>query len=227
MRPHVKWFLTAILAGLIVSPLFGQLAPREYLKQIFENGVDAPMLLNNHGVQKEIKLTEKQHAQVKKVVQEVFDKYKGEFVRAGRDREKQAKLIADSTQETRDRLHEKLPDILKPEQLKRLNEIQIQVNGIASFKREEVQKELKLTAEQKRDIRQIGDGLKSEIEEVFKDASKEPVRKMPGAMRKIKELKDDATRKAVETLSEEQQKKWRQMNGEKFDFKPELLQRRG
>jgi Spy/CpxP family protein refolding chaperone len=226
MRPQVKWLLTATLAGLIVSPVVGQ-APREVLQAIFENGVDAPMLLANPGVQKEIKLSDKQHAQVKKVVQEVFDKYKPEFQKAGRDQAKRLKLMADSTQETRDRLRNELPDILKPEQLKRLKEIQIQVNGIVSFKREDVQKELNLTDEQKEKIKGIGEGLKKDVAALFKDAASAPLRKMPEAMRKSKELKDAATRKAVETLTEEQQKSWQKMHGEKFDLKLDLGLRGG
>ena len=226
MRPQVKWLLTAILAGLIVSPVLGQ-APREILRAILENGVDAPMLLANPGVQKEIKLSDKQHAQVKKVVQEVFDKYKPEFQKAGRDQEKRLKLMADSTQESRDRLRKELPDILKPEQLKRLQEIQIQVNGIVSFKRQDVQKELNLTDKQKEEIKGIGEGLKKEVAALFKDAASAPVRKMPEAMRKSKELKDEATRKAVESLTEEQQKTWQKMHGEKFDLKLNLLPRGG
>lgn len=225
MRPQMKWLLTGLLAGLIASPVLGQLTPRERLKQMFERGIDAPMLLSNRGVQREIKLSEGQLAEVKKIVREVFDKYKPEFQNAGRDREKQAKLAAESTQETRERLHKALPDILKPAQLKRLNQIQIQVNGIVSFKREDVQKRLRLTDKQKEEIKAIGEDLKQDIGDAFKDVQSAPLRNMPRAMQKSKELKDVATQKAVERLTDEQQKVWKEMNGPKFDFQLELFQR--
>jgi flagellar motor switch protein FliG len=111
--------------------------------------------------------------------------------------------------------------------LKRLDQIQIQVNGIASFKRQDVQKKLNLTDEQKAEIRKIGEGLKEDAAEVLKDASSAPLRKIPGAIVKVKELKNTATQKAIDKLTSAQQQTWQEMIGEKFDFKLELLNRQG
>lgn len=227
MRPFFRGLLTVALIGFVAAPLLGQAPPRAALETGLESGVDAPILLSNPGVKKEIKLTDKQYNDVHKIIKEVFDKYQPEIRKAGRDRDKLAAIGAESTREIRERVRESLPDILKPEQLKRLNEIQVQVNGIASFKRPEVQKELKLTAQQKSEIAQIGEGLKKDIAELIKDASTAPARKMPMAIRKAKELKEEATRKAVGQLTEEQQKIWTAMQGEKFDFKMQLPIRPG
>lgn len=226
MRPHVKWLLTAVLAALLVSPALGQLPLLARLKSMMENGVDKPLLLANDGVKKDIKLTDKQDNKVRKIVREVVDKYEPEFRKAEGDREK-LKLGLDSTQETRERLNKALPDILSPKQLKRLDQIQIQVNGIASFKRPDVQKKLKLTDEQKAEIRKIGDGLKQDVAEVLKDASTAPLRKGLGAIVKVKELKNTATQKAIGKLTSAQKQTWQEMTGEKFEFKLELPLRRG
>jgi hypothetical protein len=227
MRSSVRWLLTAVLALGVLSPILGQLPRRGILENVMENGVDAPLLLANNGVKREIKLTDEQSNRIHKIVKEVSDKYQPEFRKAGRDRPQQAKIVADSARETRERVRQALPDILQPDQLKRLNEIQIQVNGIASFKRPEVQEKLDLTDEQKKEIRKIGDGLKQEVGEVMRDAASAPLRKMPGAIQKVKEMKDDATRKAVDKLTPEQKKTWKEMTGEKFDFKLELPLRPG
>jgi Spy/CpxP family protein refolding chaperone len=227
MRPHVKWLLTAVLAALFVSPALGQLPLLARLKSMMENGVDKPILLANDGVKKEIKLTDEQDTKVRKIVRDVFDKYQPEFRKAKGDREKQVQLVLESTKETRERLNKALPDILSPEQLKRLDQIQIQVNGIASFKRQDVQKKLNLTDEQKAEIRKIGEGLKEDAAEVLKDASSAPLRKIPGAIVKVKELKNTATQKAIDKLTSAQQQTWQEMIGEKFDFKLELLNRQG
>jgi hypothetical protein len=56
----------------------------------------------------------------------------------------------------------------------------------------------------------------------MKDTSKTPLRKLPGAIRKIKDLKNEATDKAVEKLTSEQKKTWQEMTGEKFDFQFQL-----
>jgi hypothetical protein len=111
--------------------------------------------------------------------------------------------------------------------LKRLDQIQIQVNGISSFKRPEVQKELQLTLVQKVKIAKIGEDLKKDIAELVKDVSTAPLRKAPEAIRKAKELKSTATRKAVEQLTEAQRQTWNAMQGEKFDFQMQLPLRPG
>jgi hypothetical protein len=227
MRSSLRGLLTGVLLGLIVGPLLGQAPPLAQLETVLESGVDAPLLLSNPGVKREIKLTDKQDNEIHKIVKEVFDKYQPEFRKAGRDREKLMQIGMESTRETRESVRRALPDILKPEQLKRLNQIQIQVNGIASFKRPEVQKELKLTDRQLEEIAKIGAGLKQDIAGLVKDASSAPLRKMPGALRKAKELKESATHKAVERLTEEQRQTWKDMQGEKFDFQMQLPMRPG
>ncbi len=224
MRPSVKWCLTAVLAALIAAPALGQLLSGEMMP-LLQQGIDTPLLLSNKGVKKEIKLSNEQSDKVQKIVREVFDKYQPDLrqARADRDQKKFAKLMLDSTVETRERVNKALPDILEPDQLKRLKQIQLQVNGVASFARPEVQKELKLTDRQKEQIKKIGDGFKIDVAEVFKDVSSAPLRKLPEATRKARTLHDEATRKAVDTLDDEQKKTWKDMTGEKFDFKLDLL----
>jgi Spy/CpxP family protein refolding chaperone len=222
MRAQVKWLLTAVLAGLTASPLLGQAPRGGALLDLLENGMDKPMLLAIPGVKKEIKLTDKQDAQVKKIVQEVHAKYRPDFQKAGGDPQKLAKVGMASAQEVRERMHKELPDILKPEQLKRLDQIQIQANGILSFKRADVQKKLNLTDKQKQGIRQIGDQLKKDVADVLQDVRTAPLRKGPAAMGKIKDLKNAATRKALDTLDSEQQQTWKEMTGDKFELHVEL-----
>ncbi len=220
MRGLSRKLSAVVLAGLMVAPLFGQ-TPSATLQSTMEAGVDAPVLLANPGVKKEIKLTEKQFGAIRTIVKEVYDKYQPEFRKVGRDRDKLEKIGLDSMHETRDRLETALPDILKPEQLKRLRQIQTQVNGIASFKRPEVQNELKLSARQKEEIASLGDGLKRDLEDLVKGIKPTDTHKMTDAMRKAKELKEAATRQAIEKLTDEQQQIWRDLNGPKFDFKPQ------
>jgi Spy/CpxP family protein refolding chaperone len=233
MRPRVKWLLTAALAVLVTSPLFGQLIPG--LMPILQNGLDTPILLSNKGVRKEIKLTDEQYSKVHKIIKEVHDKYQPQLSKAQADGDKVTfvKLLADSTQETRERVNKALPDILSMEQAKRLKQIRIQVNGLISLNKPEVQKELMLTDKQKDEIKGIGDNLKSDIAGVVKDAAGsssqrllEKARKATAAVGKIKTLNEEATQKALAKLTEEQKKTWHEMTGDKFDFKLLDLQSR-
>jgi Spy/CpxP family protein refolding chaperone len=227
MRPQFQRALTTVLVGLLASPIQGQAPPRAAFVSLLQDGAGKPLLLANSRVRQEIKLTEEQDNRIRKILSEARAKYEPEFRKAGLDRDKLLKVGLESIQETRERLNKALPDILKPEQLQRLDQIQIQVNGIISFKRPDVQKKLKLTVTQKLEILKIGSDLKQQIDEVIKDASSAPIRKAPAALQKAKELKNTATEKAVGTLTSEQKQIWTEMKGEPFDFRLELPGRLG
>ncbi len=222
MRPQIQWAVTAVLAGLLASPLQGQVPPRAALVSLLQDGVGKPLLLANVKVKQEIKLSEDQDDRIRKIIREAGNKYGPEFRKAGLERERLLKVGMEAIQETRERLNKALPDILTPDQLQRLDQIQIQANGIISFKRPDVQKKLKLTFTQKLELLKIGGDLKEQIDEVIKDASSAPLRRAPAAIQKAKELKNAATEKAVEKLSSEQKKIWKEMNGEPFDLRIEL-----
>jgi hypothetical protein len=227
MRSGVQWISAAILAGLLATPIQGQVPLRAALFSILQDGAGKPLLLANPKVKQEIKLTEEQDSRVLKIVKEAQNKYEPEIRKAGLDRDRLLKVGLEAIQETRERINKALPDILSADQLKRLDQIQIQANGIISFKRPDVQKKLNLTLRQKLEILKIGSDFKQQIDEVFKDASNAPLRRAPAAIQKSKELKNAATEKAVETLTSEQKHIWKEMNGEPFDFKLELPIRLG
>jgi uncharacterized protein (UPF0335 family) len=227
MRTQVQWALTTVLAGFVASPSQAQVPLQAALVSLLQDGAGKPLLLANSGVKHEIKLTQEQDDRIRKILSEARDKYEPEFRKAGLDRDRLLKVGLESIKETRDRINKALPDILKPDQMQRLDQIQIQVNGIISFKRTDVQEKLKLTIAQKLQILKIGTDLKQQIDEVIKDASSAPLRRAPAAIQKSKELKKAATEKAVATLTSEQKNVWKEMNGEPFDFKLELPSRLG
>jgi hypothetical protein len=227
MHPHVQCAMTAVLAGLIVSPSQAQVPPRAAFVSLLQDGAGKPLLLASPKVKQEIKLTEEQDNRIRTIIREAGNKYEPEFRKAGLDRERLLKVGLEAIQETRERLNKSLPDILTPDQLQRLDQIQIQANGIICFKRPDVQKKLKLTLTQKLAILKIGGDLKLQIDEVIKEASSAPLRRAPAALRKAKVLKNAATEKAVDKLTSEQKKIWKAMNGEPFDFRLELPIRLG
>jgi hypothetical protein len=227
MRLQVPWALAAVLAGLLASPIQGQVPPRAALVSLLQDGAGKPLLLANPKVKQEIKLTEEQDNRIREIIRQAGNKYEPEIRKAGLDRDRLLKVGLEAIQEMRQRINKALPDILKPDQLQRLDQIQIQANGILCFKRPDVQKKLKLTLAQKLAILKIGGDLKQQIDEVIKDASSAPLRKAPAALRKAKELKNAATEKAVEKLTSEQKQIWKEMNGEPFDLRLEFPLRPG
>jgi hypothetical protein len=206
MRPHAKWLSTAVLAGLVVAPVFGQL-PRVDVVALMQQPMDTPILLATPNVRKEIKLTDEQGQKFMAIAKEVQSKQPD---------------IQKAIQETRDRTNKAIPDILSPEQAKRLQQIKLQVNGVSTFTTPEVQKKLKLTDKQKEEIQKIAANLNKDIRKTIEGAAG-TVRDRLAAMAKVPQLKKDAGEKAVALLEDEQKKIWNEMVGDKFELKLEMM----
>ncbi len=156
MRPQVKWLLTAALSVLGAAPALGQQRFKVDFIAMLQQPVDTPFLLVNPSVKKEIKLSDEQAAKFRQIVKEVSDKPHTD--------------IKQVIQETHDQVNKAIPDILNAEQAKRLKQIELQVNGVLSFNKPEVQKELKLIDKQKEEIKHIGDDLNKDIRKSIEDA---------------------------------------------------------
>jgi hypothetical protein len=227
MRPHLRWLLTAILSALIVSSASAQLTPM--MLPLLDEEVGAPLLLMSKGVQKEINLTEQQREKFAQILRDVHAKYQPDLRQAmtAGDRLKFLKTMRETSRESREKVDKAVPDILNAEQTRRLKQIEIQVNGVLSFDRPDVQKELKLTSKQKDEIKHIHDGLKKDTATVIQDAASAPLRKSAEAVRKVRDLRINATKKALDTLDDEQKKAWKDLTGDKFDFRLEIFNRPG
>lgn len=226
MRLHRKWLLTTLLALALIGPAFGQLLPGRM--PMLENGVGTPVLLMNKGVQKEIQMNDSQREKLSRIVGEVRAKYQPDMQKArlGRDMKQFFKLSRDSAKESGDKVNKALPDILNKRQLKRLHQIELQVNVLPSLNKPEVQQELKLTDKQKSDVKEISDGFKQDVVEAVKSAmsgaQQQPplakLRKAAETGQAIKRMADAANKKALSIFNSEQKKTWKEMTGKKIDL---------
>ena len=146
MRSVCKSVLVLGLAALLAGPA---LAQRGQGRGGFGGGggFGGPgFLLMNPSVQKELKLSDDQVKKITETTESIRDKHRDEFEALG-------KLEGDERREKSDELRKKVSDetqkalaeILKPEQSKRLKEIQLQQEGARAFNDPEVQKALNLT----------------------------------------------------------------------------------
>src|SRR5262249_18156689 len=122
----------------------------------------------------------------------------------------------------------KIPDVvmdalakaLKPEQLKRLKQLQLQRRGNQAFTDEKVQKTLKFTGEQKEQVDTILKDSAKQMRELF------PRRGGGGgdrgnfeeARKKMAELNKETTKKIQDVLTADQKKQWKAMVGSAFKF---------
>jgi hypothetical protein len=214
MRIRSARFLALVLAIGLVAPLFGQ-RPGGFGR----GGMDAGMLLGQKSVQEELKLTEDQIAKADKLNMTLREKF-GEDLK---DKDKRADAMKKMSEERM----KALADILKPDQTKRLKQIEIQLAGVNGLTREDVQTALKLSDKQKADVKGLADDLAKDSRELFKDAGMDPA-KFAEIRAKVQTLSKEATAKFVSGLSDEQKSEFKKLVGDEFKGKIEfMVPRRG
>jgi Spy/CpxP family protein refolding chaperone len=174
-------------------------------------------LLKNKSVQKEIKLTDEQVAKVDDVVKQVQAKHNEEFKAAQKieDQQERREKFGELQKIQSQDILKDLGDVLKPDQLKRFKQIELQVQGTRAFQDPEVQKELNLTDDQKDKIKTISEDAGKEMQEARKSSQGN----FEEAGKKFRVIQKDAREKAVAVLTPEQKKTWKEMTGEPFEVK--------
>jgi hypothetical protein len=124
MRIRSARFLALVLAVGFVLPLFAQRPGG----RMGGGGVNASMLLTQKSVQEEIKMTEDQIAKVDKIGKDLRDKYADDL----KDKDKRQETM----KKMNDERTKALADVLKPEQMKRVKQIEIQLGGLNALAKE-------------------------------------------------------------------------------------------
>ncbi|SRR6056297_151032 len=134
--------------------------------------------------------------------------------------EEDRRKVFEKMQKKREELEEKvtqaLDEVLLPEQSERLHQIRIQVQGIRALADEKVAEQLEITAEQKKEMEEVQDKMRSEMAEKFREARESGDF---GAMRDLMPKMQEKTEAAMmEILTAEQKKKFEEMKGEPFEM---------
>lgn len=204
MRIAVKAVVALVAAVLVAGQTAAQDSPSA---RGFVGG--SLGLVQNAGVQKELKLTEEQIEKAKTATREVFGKFKDDF---GKLKEATPEQRAELGKKFSDEAHKVLADVLKPEQLKRLKEIERQQRGLTDL---DSQQALKLSDEQKAKVKKITEEHTEKVREArksFRDNPKE-------AIEKINALNKAAREKEANLLTDDQKKQWKELTGESFEVK--------
>lgn len=120
--------------------------------------------------------------------------------------------------------------VLKPEQVKRLRQLENQQLGLAIFTRDETAKKLNLNDEQKEKIKAINKELDSDRGEIFRNSFGGGGGGRPGGggfgridpemTKKLDTLQKEALANAVKVLNDEQKSTYKDLTGEHFDMPP-------
>jgi hypothetical protein len=174
-------------------------------------------LLMTRSVQEELKLTAEQVKDVSAAVRKVREKYQDDLVKGStRGGKEYAELLAKWDDEN----WKAVAEILKPEQAKRLKQIDLQQGGVRNFLREEVAKELKLTDDQKGKIKGVVTEELQDIEALSREAGNLNDKENREALQKAVQKLTKAARDNIDAvLTADQRKAWKELTGAPFELK--------
>jgi Spy/CpxP family protein refolding chaperone len=169
--------------------------------------VGITQLLQNEAIQKELKLGEEQINQLKDI------------------RDEMRKSEGRPTPEKLAEIEKQVKDILEPEQLKRLEEIRLQLNlrmqGVRALSEGDLAEKLGVTDEQKEQLNKISEESRAKIGEAFPrpeggDRPQLTDEQRAARMTKMQELRKEAYEQAIKVLTPEQKEKLDGMTGKEF-----------
>jgi hypothetical protein len=194
----------------------------------------SPMLLGNPSVQKELGFDPRQVEEGREMARRDFAKV--------RENNQKGKGIDEEERERRARIYgtwlrDAQPTIvalLKPDQLKRLEQIEFQRRGMSVLLHPVIQRELKLTEEQKGKLQRLWDGLLGSIRTIaeenrgkpeefkrrFLEASEENRGKPEESKRRFLEATAETKKQMLEALTAEQRARWDEWTGKPFKLGP-------
>jgi len=219
------------VTGFIAAPAFAQRQPGQ--GRGFGGGQFGGIagLLRNESVQKELKMDKEQADKVAEAAKKVQDKHQDEFAKLRElsqeeQRTKRAELNRTVSAETLTAVSE----VLKPEQVTRLKQIELQQAGVSAFTRAEVEKALALNDEQKGKMKGIADESQTKMRELFGGGRGQGGgggrqrgqgnRGTPPDQAKITALRKEMGDKALAVLTDDQKTTWKSMTGDTFTITP-------
>jgi len=180
----------------------------------FGGGMGGPVnLLANPSVQKELKLDEGQITKATELATATREKMAGfrdqlTDLQGAERAAKQQELAKPVNEEAM----KSAAAFLKPEQVKRLTEIELQQRGARALTDAAIAKKLGITEDQTAKVRTILADQMSEMQEIRQAAGNDFQSMMP----KIQALTAETNKKVMALLTDDQKKTWKEMTGEPF-----------
>lgn len=215
--------LTLAVVALVASPALAQRQRPQGGAGGFGfggRGLAGVQLLGNKSVQEELKITDEQKEKITPVLTKISEKQRDAFgklrdLSAEERREKMQELQKEMTAMNEQGLKDVMP-ILTTDQTKRFKQIQIQVRGLEAYSDPEVVSALKLTDEQKDDIKKVNEEMAKQMREMFQPGGGGNFQE---AQRKMTALRKETNEKVQSMLTDAQKKTLKELRGEAFELK--------
>jgi Spy/CpxP family protein refolding chaperone len=200
MRRHCKLIAAVAIALLLGAPALAQV----------RGGFSSVGLARSASVQKELKLTDEQAEKLNSALKDHLNNVRDSLPGKDATPEQGAKFM----KKMADDFNKALAGVLKPEQLKRFKQIELQQIGLRD---QNAQKELKLSDEQITKIREIADKARAERKKIREDTQSN----LDEVRDKSAKLRKETREKELAVLSDAQKTQWQEMIGEPFEVKDE------
>lgn len=179
-------------------------------------GGGSVFLLANESVQQELKLDSGQAEKLRQIAQDLGQKMREQFsslqdLQGDERRQKMDELAKKANEEVKTALK----DTLKPEQIKRFEQIARQQLGVRAFADSAVVSALKLTDDQQSKIKEVVQEIDQKRRDLFQDAQNGGDRQ--AVFQKLAELNQAGTEKATALLTADQKKSWEDLLGKPFE----------
>lgn len=233
MRALVRMALTV---GLVVA-LAGSVSAQQRQRQGGQGrgfgggfgGGGIGFLIANEAVQKELKMDKDQVDKANEAVKKVRDAHMDDFakLRDAAQEERRTKM-QELTKAMNTETEKAVAEVLKPEQMARLKQIELQRAGFAAYARPEVESALKLTSEQKEKIKTISDDANKQLAELRPMGGRgqgggqgnggQGRGQFGQSAEKIQAVRKEANEKIVAVLTDDQKKSWKELTGSPFEL---------
>jgi len=174
-------------------------------------------LAQNKSVQEELKVKDDTATKIKEAVDKVREDNKDDIAKL-RDRNTPQEDRTAINKKVNEAYTKSLKDILSSDQMKRLEQINHQQQGIRVFQNEEVQSALKLTDDQKGKLKTIGEDMQKEMTGLRPAGGGRPDAE---TLTKMDTLRKETMTKAKDTLTADQKKTLDELLGKPFTVKPD------
>ncbi|MCA9104902.1 MAG: hypothetical protein KDA83_05725 [Planctomycetales bacterium] len=198
-------------------------------------GGGSAMLVTNEAIQKELDLLDEQVADIEAAMEEMNENRPEFDFQALRDlpedeRTEKMEEFREKMQELSADMEKKIEGILLPEQMERLQQIQVQMQGIRALQSDRVAEELDLTSSQKEKIADAFDSFGEKMRERMQELRDQGGQGGPGGQggrggrggfgalgEEMQKMNAELEEEVLDILSSSQRSKFDDMKGEEFD----------
>ena len=205
-----RWMAVTVLTMAVLIPAMAQ-PPAGRPGGPFGGRLGGPMLmvglLRSPQVQQELKLTDQQRQQLEQLGEQWREKMRGLRDLPPEERRQKGEGM-------RAEVEKQLATILNEQQMKRLKQIALQVEGYAALERPEIADQVGLTKEQRQKIRDILRQAAEKRREAFQQGQGD----RQAAFQRMREIRQWVDGEIEKLLTAEQKKKWQELVGAPFKF---------